>query len=114
MSNISVTTELQYNGEKTGIKLIAFLDLSTKQYKYPFLLFVKNMGMAYEEELECWDNEEWLYNILYTEILLPWKKNCEIVRIKDFKDLLKYINITEIDNLIELFEKAIDLKFFEK
>jgi len=79
------------------------------------LSFWKNKGMKVEEILEVWDNETYLYEVLFLKVLKPFaEKKIESVNEKGLNDLLKIkgVDVSHLKGLYKLFKKGIKIGMF--
>jgi hypothetical protein len=116
MNNIYGTVELILEGKEISYVLSALLELDKPGEKKAMtsLAFYKNYGQISEESLEVWDNDIYLYNTLYKNILLPWVNEKTVSDGQEFGSLfqIKGVQIDDFKQLKELFDKAIELGFF--
>jgi hypothetical protein len=110
-------TDLLYEEDEIQYELSAMLHLSKEkfgEYTFPSLSFWKNKGMKTEELIEVWDNEEYLYNKLFLNVLKPFVAGMHYNK-KEFGYLKEfdYFEESHIKGLYKLFEKAVLLGFFE-
>lgn len=72
--------------------------------------------MQHESYVENWDNEVYLIETLYNNVLIPWITDKTIPSPEEFAALLKIdgVRLEDFEGIYELFNKAIELKFFEK
>lgn len=108
--------ELAFETELIAYQISALLDVETMKYSYASLAFIKDYGMTHESYVENWDNEDFLIETLYENVLTPWIVDKSIPSPEDFAALLKIdgVRLEDFEGIYELFNKAIELKFFEK
>ena len=108
--------DLAYQTDLIGYELSVGIDFEKNKYYMPALSFVKDYGMIHEECLYTWDNEDYLIDTLYSNVLLPWVVSKEIPCPEEFANLLRIegVRLEDFEGLYELFNKAIEMKFFEK
>ena len=111
--NIELEAELE-NGN-TAV-LSAGIDLQENDKKYmPSLALYTNRGHSNESIVFVWDNDEYLYNVLYKEVLAPWADGRSIVNTKEFAEIINEgLHIDEFPKLKFIFDKAIEFGFFEE
>ena len=109
-------TDLIFETEDLVYQLSAMLDINTRKYEFTSLDFIKNWGMRDEKYITSWDNDTFLYETLYLKVLSPWVTLKENPSPEEFAVLLKIkgVKLEDFEGIYELFNKAIELKFFEK
>ena len=109
-------TELAFEADDMSYVISALLDMKTNKYSMPSLAFTKEYGMIYEKYEAIWDNDTYLIDTLYDKVLLPWVVDKTIPSPEEFAALLKIdgVKLEDFEGIYELFNKAIELKFFEK
>ena len=116
MNKIIGSIELAYETDLIGYELSVGIDIEKNKYYMPSLSFKKDYGYIHESTLACWDNENYLIETLYSMVLLPWVVDKSIPAPEDFANLLRIegVRLEDFQGLYELFNKAIEMKFFEK
>lgn len=111
-------TNLLYEEEDIQYELSAMMDVSKEkfgQYSYPSLSFWKNKGMKDEKVIDVWDNDGYLYDKLYLDVLKPLnnRMNCDM---KEFRHLMDIQGVEQshLKGLYKLFKKGIALGFFDE
>lgn len=116
MKNTYGTVELILDGKELNYVLSATIELDKpgEEKSMASIAFYKDYGLNSEEVLEVWDNDTYLYNTLYKNVLLPWVAEKTVVDGQEFGALLqiKGVHIDDFQELKEVFEKAIELGFF--
>jgi len=111
------TIELTVETEKITYVLSAFLNLNEGYKKEtPSLGFYKDYKGTDQECMDEWDSEHYIYNTLYKKVLIPWVSNKEIISGEDFANFVQIsgVSLNDFEDLIELFERAEELGFFNK
>lgn len=118
MINTYGTLELIFEGKEINYVLSGLIELEKEEEEkcMESLSFYKNYGLKGEENLEAWDNDTYLYKILYKDVLIPWVKDKTVVNGQEFGMLLQIpgVNIEDFKELKEMFDKAIKLGFFKE
>lgn len=109
-------TDLVFETENIAYVVSALLDTNTMKYSYTSLAFIQDYGMIDEKYIEDWDNNTYLIETLYSMVLLPWNVDKTIPSPEEFAALLKIdgVHLEDFEGIYELFNKAIEIKFFEK
>lgn len=109
-------TDLVFETENIAYQLSTLLDTNTWKYSYVSLDFIKDYGMTHEKYIESWDNDTFLIETLYENVLTSWIGDKSISSPEIFADLLKIdgVRLEDFEGIYELFNKAIEMKFFEK
>ena len=113
---ITGNIDLAYETDLIGYELSVGIDFEKNKYYMPSLAFIKDYGMIHQENLAFWDVEEYLYDVLYNGVLLPWVIDKSIPHPEEFANLLRIegVRLEDFEGLYEMFNKAIEMKFFEK
>lgn len=117
MNDIYGNIDLVYEGLTIGYKISVGIDLKNGYKLYmPSLTFTKRTGMIDEETIESWDNDIYLIDTLYDEVIVPWVTNRSTPNAKHFVDLtsIKGMDIEDMPGLKRLFDAAIMQGFFER
>lgn len=90
------------------------LEKANDHYYMPSLSFWKDKGSGGERELDTWDSDEYLLQTLLAKVLIPWTERKEILKAKDFADLLIMgVHIEDFVLIKELLEKGVEMGFFK-
>lgn len=116
MIEIIGNTELAFETDDIAYVMGVGIDTKKNKYYMPSFSFVKNYGENVQKYIEIWDNEDFLIEILYEKVLLPWVVDKSIPSPEEFAALLKIdgVRLEDFEGIYELFNKAIEMKFFEK
>lgn len=110
--------DLVYDGKDMSYVLSVMIDLEKEGYRryMPSLGFYKNYGLSDEEYVDSWDSDEYLYNTLYSKVLLPWSEGQNITSPEEFTELIKIKGVCTSDliGLKNILDHAITLGFFEQ
>lgn len=109
--NIELEVDLE---DCRSLVLSVGIDIEKNNEKYmPSLSMYTNRGHIDEKIVFIWDNDEYLYNILYKTVLIPWVDNNHIVDAKEFSEVIAAgIHLHEFAELKKIFDKAIEFEFF--
>lgn len=115
---IWANTDLLYEEEDIQYELSALMDVSKEnfgQYSYPSLTFWRNKGMVNEKLIAVWDNEDYLYDKLFLDVLKPLNNrvNCNMDEFRHLMDV-QGVEQSHLEGLYKLFKKGIELGFFEE
>jgi hypothetical protein len=117
MNKIDGNIELYYEGEKITYVLSVGIDVYKNTKYMPSLSFYENYRMIEGEKMiALWDNDNYLIEILLSNVLIPWAESKKIIDGEQFAELLK-INSAAIDDFFyikELLVKGIEMGFFEE
>lgn len=108
--------ELVYNGKNLSYVLSCGIDLEKDNTFYmPSLIGYVDYEKSNTESVFWWDNDEYLYNTLYKNVLLPWVENKTISHPEEFAELLTEgkAELTDFEPLLNLFSRAEELNFFK-
>ena len=116
MITIIGNIQIAFETELIAYELSVGIDFKKNKYYMPCLSFIKDYGMMHEKHVEDWDNETFLYETLYNNVLLPWIIEQKIPCPEHFAELLKIdgVRLEDFQGLYDLFNKAIEMKFFDK
>lgn len=113
-------TNLLYEEEDVQYELSAMMYVDKDRfgkYTMPSLSFWKNKGMANEKIIETYDNEEYLYETLFLNVLKPHKQGRkEDISIKEMNDLLaiRGVQMKHLKGIYKLLKKGVELGFFDE
>lgn len=108
--------ELVYNGKNLSYVLSCGIDLDKDNRFYmPSLIGYVDYGKNNPENVFWWDNDEFLYNTLYKNVLFSWVEDKTISHPEEFAELLTEgkADLTDFEPLLNLFRKAEELNFFK-
>jgi hypothetical protein len=109
-SNIEIITE----GKRITYVLSAGIDLEKNNNKFmPILSFVQDHGYNHEKSIECWDNDEYIYERLF-DVLLPWTTEKKIEKPELFAEFLNIpgVDLQDFPLVAALIQKGIEFEFF--
>lgn len=107
--------EIVMEGKRMIYVLSVGIDFEKNDIKYmPSLSLYESYGDLNQKNVFIWDNEDYLYNIFYKEVILPWVDNEEIKNKDEFVNFIKEdgVNIEDFKILKKGFDKAVEMKFF--
>ena len=110
-ANIEIITE----GKRITYVLSAGIDLEKNNNKFmPILSFVQDHGYNHEKNIECWDNDLYIYTRLF-DVLLPWTTERKIEKPELFAEFLNVpgVDLEDFPLIAELIQKGIEFDFFE-
>lgn len=108
MVEINGSSELYYKGNSITYVIDALLNKDLSGYEMVSLAFCKDYGHLDQKEIEFWDNDDYLKNELYKQVLEPWVKDKTIPNSEEFTELLKIegVSLEDFEGIYELFNKA--------
>lgn len=109
--------DISYEGELVTYIISSIIDMKSGNLSMTNLDFYKNYGNIISEKwLGGWDNDEYLIDNLYNNVLIPWTHSHEITSPKEFAELIKIegVSIDDFEGLKVLFDKAIEMKMFDE
>jgi hypothetical protein len=76
----------------------------------------RNYGMIDETYEFEWDNDEYIYNTLYKEVIIPWVDEKKVINPDEFASTLKQegIHLDDFPIIKKMFEKAEEFNFFQE
>lgn len=108
--------EIVMEGKELTYVLSVGIDFEKGDKKYmPSFAASKNYGDVAEKNEFFWDNDDYLKDVLYERVVIPWVNDGKILEPYDFAEFVKQngVNIEDL-TLIKLgFDKAIEMGFFE-
>jgi hypothetical protein len=110
-ANIEIIRE----GKNITYVLSAGVDLEDNNRKFmPTLAFITDYGLTYENYVEIWDNDGYIYARLF-DVLLPWVDERKIENAELFAEFLKVpgVDLEDFPFIVELIQKGIEFGFFE-
>jgi len=108
--------ELVYRGKNISYVLSCGIDLEKdNKFFMPSLIGYKDYEKNDSESVFWWDNDEYIYNILYKKVLIPWVKDKTISHAEDFAHLINdaKADLADFEPLMVLFQRAEELNFFK-
>ena len=116
MSDITGNISLQYEGKELAYVLDVGLDIEKETNYMVSLSFMENHGMIDEKLIDLWDNDNYLMEILYEGVIIPWEENKSIPNSEAFAELLqvKGVKLDDFAGIKLLIDKGIELDFFQE
>ena len=115
MNKIIGNFELIFEGKDISYVLSALYDIDKDEYEMPSLSFIENEGERDEKYVAIWDNDAYLVETLYKNILVPWVVEKKIEDGQQFADLIKLqgVSIDDLEGLCKLLEEGFRLKLLK-
>lgn len=113
-------TNLLYEEEDIQYELSAMMYIDKDRfgkYTMPSLSFWRNKGMTNEKTIEVYDNEVYLYETLFLNVLKPHKQGRkEDIDIKEMNELLaiRGVQMKHLKGIYKLLKKGLELGFFDE
>lgn len=116
MNKIIGNFELTFEGKNISYTLSALYDVEKDKYEMPSLSFIENEGERDEKYIAIWDNDAYLAETLYKNVLVPWVVEKKIEDGEQFAALIKLegVSIEDLGGLCELFEAGFKLKLLKE
>lgn len=107
--------EVDLEDDYLTVVISAGIDVEKDYERYiPSFSMCRNKGANDEKLIFSWDNDEYLYNILYKQVLCPWVENGTIPDAIHFAEFVKEgVHVKDFAKIKELFDVAIAFDFFK-
>jgi hypothetical protein len=109
-------SEIYIKGKNIDYVLTVGMNIEKNELYMASLSFYKNYEYVYQELIEIWDNENYLIDTLYNQVLVPYVETKSIINIEGFKELvsIKEFSLDDFEAIKKLMDVGIEKGFFQE
>jgi hypothetical protein len=109
-------SEISIEGEFITYELSAGIRIEKNALYMPSLSFYKDYEYVNQKVIEIWDNEDYLIDTLYNQVLVPYVGSKSLINPEAFEDLvrIKGVSLKDFEKLKVLIEVGIEKGFFQE
>jgi len=109
-------SEINIKGEEIDYVLTVGMNIKKNELYMPSLSFYKDYDYVYQKVIEIWDNENYLIDTLYNQVLVPYIENKSIPNVQAFKELvsIKGFSLDDFEVIKKLMDVGIEKGFFQE
>jgi hypothetical protein len=109
-------SEISIKGEEIDYVLTVGMNIEKNELYMPSLSFYKDYDYVYQKVIEIWDNENYLIDTLYNQVLIPYIETKSILNVEGFKKLvsIKGFSLKDFEVIKKLMDVGIEKGFFQE